>query len=403
MATPIPTIYRGTHPEFCPNPDCPFHNRNLAKSSRWYIKYGSFPTRARGRIHRFACARCGKTCSTQTFSIHYWTHRSVDLKTIDDRLNACSGYRQIGRALCLSYSIIRNRMLRIARNYLNLFDMSLAAYPLVEDIAFDGFESFVGSQYTPNNFNIAVGTQSRVPYLFNVTLLRRKGRMTDAQKKHRGTLDRFWRPPRNELVNQCKDAFRSLLALYLNRESLAPFTLYTDEKKEYLRALSDLTEARHLREIGVFSHETISSRVARTRRNPLFPVNYFDREIRKNSAAHARETVRFDREINMSASRMTITIGYHTYRKPFLIDNKSHVDAMPTHADHARLLDDADSRKCFERLYTHRHVWSHQLSQSKWQEDIWLMHGRNPPLITSRGILARCQPGCGWVARHLLV
>ncbi len=302
----------------------------------------------------------------------------------------------------VSYSLLKNRVLRLARNYLHLFDVSLTNYPLVEDIAFDGFESIVGSQYVIDNFNIAVGIRSRIPYLFTLSLLRRKGRMTDKQKKRRAILDQYWRPERGELVNRCKVAFRDLLSLYLNRTSLSPFTLYTDEKQEYARALSTLTEARHLTEIDVLRHRTISSRAARTRHNPLFPVNYFDREIRKNSAAHVRETVRFDREVNMSASRMAILIGYHTFRKPFKIDNKVNVDSKPTHADQVGLLATCEARRGFNRLYTYRHLWNQQMSKAMWMEDIWLFKGTNPPLLTMKGGRARCQPGMGWVAKHLL-
>jgi len=396
-------IFKLSRPEFCPNPDCPYHDRHTALNNHWYIKYGTFQTKARGLITRFLCNTCGKTCSAQTFSIDYWTHRHVDYRTLDDRFNACSGYRQIGRALCVSYSVLRNRVLRLARNYLNLFDAALTEFPLTEDVAFDGFESFVGSQYTPNNFNIAIGTKSLVPYLCSVTLFRRKGRMTDAQKKRRDRLDQLWRPQSNALVNQCKESFRDLISLYLNREKLTLITLRTDEKKEYARALSRLPETRHLTEIGALSHRTISSRAARTKSNPLFPVNYLDREIRKNSAAHVRETIRFDREINMSVSRMAIILGHHAFRKPFRIDNRTHTDELPTHADKAGLMKSVEARNNFARLYSHRHLWDQQNLKAKWIEAIWLMKVENPPLLTARGRYARCQPGNGWVARHLLV
>lgn len=403
IATPASRIPHINRPEFCPNPDCPYHNRKVAARTRWFIKYGTFSTQVRGTIRRFSCTYCGKTCSTQTFSLQYWTHRTIDFRTLDDRLNSCSGYRQIGRALRVSYSLLKNRVLRLARNYLNLFDVSLANNPLVEDIAFDGFESFVGSQYVIDNFNIAVGTRSCIPYLFTLSLFRRKGRMTEAQKKRRAILDRYWRPERSELANRCKVAFRDLLSLYLNRTSLSPFTLYTDEKKEYARALSTLTEARHLTEIDILRHRTISSRAARTRRNPLFPVNYLDREIRKNSAAHVRETVRFDREVNMTASRMAIHLGFHTFRKPFRIDNTANVEHKPTHADQVGLLVPCEARRSFMRLYTYRHLWDQQVSKARWMEDIWLFKGTNPPLLTAKGSRARCQPGMGWIAGHLLV
>lgn len=390
-------------PEFCPNPNCPNHDKNRADTTAWFNAFGTYNTKARGRIQRFSCMHCGKTCSTQTFSIHYWTHFDVDFKDLDDRLNSCSGYRQISRSVGLSYIVLRNRYLRLARNYLNLFDSSLAGFDLPEDIAFDGFESYLRSQYIPDNFNIAVGCTSRIPYGFTLNLLRRKGAMTATQKRNRSLLDEVWKPARHDLVDGCKTIFRDILSLYMNRPSLSPFTFHTDEKKEYKVALNELPEWRHLSDLQIVAHKTVSSRAARTKANPLFPVNYLDREIRKNSAAHARETVRGDREISMAMSRMVIFIGHHTFRKPFKITNKTIIEGQKTHADMVNLLDTAEARTAFEGLYKKRHIWSHQKLHAQWMADIWQMKKKNPPVISfATGLIKnRGQPGHGWTAKHL--
>lgn len=392
-------------PEFCPNPNCPYHNRILARKRRWFYRYGTFSSFARGRTRRFCCKHCGKTCSTQTFSIHYWTHLPINFHDLDDRLNACAGYRQIARALQVSYQVIKNRVLRLARNYLNLLDTALAYFSLDEDIAFDGIESYLRSQYIPDNFNIAVGCVSQVPYAFTLSLFRRRGRMTEKQKRNRTVLDTIWRPEPRSLINSCKTVFRDVLSLYLNRAELSPFVLNTDEKTEYKTALKELPEWRHLCELRCVEHRTVSSRVPRTRQNPLFPVNYLDREIRKNVAAHCRETVRGDREVGMTMSRMAITLGYHTFRKPFRIDNRVITKETKTHADQVGLLTPRESREAFKRLYTKRHVWTHQVQQAQWMEEIWLRKKKNPPVVCFQtGVVpVKGQPGNGWVARHLVV
>ena len=226
MRIHIPDLERG--PEFCPNPDCPNHTTTEATIHTWYSRFGSYTTKTWGKTPRFICNECGKTCSSNTFSIHYWAHSKVDFQDLDHRLNCCGGYRQIGRSVKLSYAVLKNRYLRLARNYLNLFDSALAGFPLAEDIAFDGIESFTNSQYTPNNFNIAVGTVSQLPYAVSLSLMRRKGRMTDTQKRNRALLDAVWQPPKGELVDSCKSVFRSVLSLYMNRQNLSPFTIWTD-------------------------------------------------------------------------------------------------------------------------------------------------------------------------------
>jgi len=294
--------------------------------------------------------------------------------------------------------------MRIARGYLNLFDTSLAIFPLAEDVAFDGFESYLRSQYFPDNFNIAVGSLSQVPYLVNLTLFRRRGRMTKGQKTRRAVIDSLWRPRRRSLIDRSKEAFREILSLYLNRGTLSPFTLHTDEKTEYVVALKELPEAMHLRERGIFSHRRTSSRVARTRKNPLFPVNYLDREIRKNSAAHVRETVRADREANMTVSRMVILLGHHAYRKPYRIrGDKSKVN-METHAERAGLMVRDEARNAFASLYTERRVWSHQQLKASWCRRVWKMEEENPPVIDFvRGeVKVKGQAGRFYRAGHLV-
>lgn len=391
-------------PPFCPNPRCPNHSPDTAKPNRWFYHAGTFLTLSRGAIPRFICKHCRKSCSTQTFSAQYWTRIAVDLKDLDNRLCACSGYRQIGRDLDLSYRVLRNRALRIARGYLNLFDTTLAHFSLVEDVAFDGFESYLRSQYFPDNFNIAVGSLSQVPYLFNLALFRRRGRMTRAQKARRNVIDTYWRPPRRALIDRSKEAFRDIFALYLNRGTLSPFTLHTDEKTEYVVALKELPEAGHLRELGVFTHRQTSSRIARTRGNPLFPVNYLDREIRKNSAAHVRETVRADREANMTATRMLILLGHHTFRKPYRIRGDKPRPDAPTHAEMAGLVTGKEAQGAFASLYTERHLWSHQLLKASWCRRIWQMEEENPPVIdfTTGMVKETGQPGRFYRAAHLV-
>jgi hypothetical protein len=70
----------------------------------------------------------------------------------------------------------------------------------------------------------------------------------------------------------------------------------------------------------------------------------------------------------------------------------------------AKLLDNRETREVFDRLYTKRHLWSHQKLKTRWMEDIWLRKKKNPPVVSFRTghVAVRGQPGNGWFARHLL-
>ena len=60
---------------------------------------------------------------------------------------------------------------------------------LPENIAADGFESFSQSQYFPHHINIFAGEKSEYIYALGFSNLRRKGRMTFAQKSKRSLLE----------------------------------------------------------------------------------------------------------------------------------------------------------------------------------------------------------------------
>ncbi|MCX7788486.1 MAG: hypothetical protein N2442_12415 [Spirochaetes bacterium] len=56
------------------------------------------------------------------------------------------------------------------------------------------------------------------------------------------------------------------------------------------------------------------SRRARTRSNPLFAVNYLDREVRKDAANHVRETTRGSRNVKDLMNRLALNQVVHNYR-----------------------------------------------------------------------------------------
>ena len=155
---------------------------------------------------------------------------------------------------------------------------------------------------------------------------------------------------------------------------------------------------------GLILHKTTNQR-ARTFTNDLFPSNYIDRELRKNGASHVRETVRQDRELNMAMTRMIILLGHHAFRKPFKIGKQTHFDEDPTHADMMGLQRNERTWPMFERLYTHRHVFSHLSEKPEWIRQIWKREYKNPPLIDLKTgmIKEKGQPGTRWTAKHLVV
>ena len=378
-------------PEFCPNPNCPFYHRQHAAQHSWYTHFGSFYTKCRGWIQRFRCRGCGKTCSTQTFSVHYWTHSTNDLIWLMHLLNSSSGLRQIGRYAGVSYRVIQNRIRRLARNSLYVMDAVLSEMKLNENLALDGFESYTRSHFHPNNFTTLVGSDSQFFYSVIHTLLRRKGSMRPAQKRFRTLIDTVWTPPAQAIRNDCATLLSDLSPLITEACSLRrPWTLYSDYHTAYPEALLQVPSLAAQLHSHRLIHRQISSRTPRTTANPLFPVNYLDRQIRKNMGEHVRKTVKQGREVNSQMERMAVFMFIHNFLTPHRIDDTARVDMSKRHATVARI-ESKEVAKRISRFLTHRYLWGHSTTKHKWMERIWLHLYDNPPSVrmSKHGVIAR--------------
>ena len=301
-------------PPFCARPTCPFHAIPRTERYAAFVSWGSYATKAFGDVPRFRCTHCGKTFSVQTFRVDYYAKKVLDYDGIAGRLSSCESLSAIGRATHSSTDTISNRIARSARQALAFESRLSRTRKPAENLAADGFEGFCRSQYFPNNIHILVGSTSQFLYAIDHVTLRRKGSMTQAQKAKRTKLDRLVTPePSGIETSVARIADESLRVL--SDGAIPTLVLWTDEKRDYPRGIERSPCASSLRSIGRLEHKTVSSRAARTLRNPLFPVNYLDREIRKDLHEHVRETVCFGRNVNRQMERLAVYAYWHNYRK----------------------------------------------------------------------------------------
>jgi hypothetical protein len=94
--------------------------------------------------------------------------------------------------------------------------------------------------------------------------------------------------------------------------------LYTDKHPQYQRVIAGRDEQEGYRVV----HQQVSSRLARSVHNPLFAINYLDRQIRKDCAEHVRQTVKYARNVSNSLERLAIYRYWHNYMKPYRVGQK---------------------------------------------------------------------------------
>jgi hypothetical protein len=243
---------------------------------------------------------------------------------------------------------------------------------LTEPLVLDGFESFAYSQYYPNNLNLLVTSDSQFVLGMTGTVLRRKGRMREDQKKKRSELEKEYRAPSNGILSSSKTLFR--YGCHLSFASMKlPIEFRTDEKIEYSRAIRQLRPYGLWLEEGLLVHHRTSSKAPRTFDNPLFAVNYLDRQLRKDLAEHVRETVRFARRIEHSLERAVIHLAHHNFKKPF---RTRVLDRELTHAEVAGLERQRIVELRESSLKDRAFGWRSNLEQ--WQRLVWNRETRVP-------------------------
>jgi hypothetical protein len=361
-------------PPFCPNPECELHSYDaaIAAGPFWSLR-GTYTTLVSGVVQRFRCAQCGKGFSERTCSIDYYTKKVLDYREILRATTASESCSSIARHLGCSSNSVLNRQDRLGRNGLALQARLLSGFILSEDLCADGFESFDRSQFFPNAINILVGAKSQ--FLFGAThaTLRRKGRMTLSQRRKRDAFDVVFTPPKGGLTRSFSRLLGTIDPIW-DRTRLTALTLHTDEHPVYPRAIRMVPSLRVESDRHAFVHDISSSKLPRTLHNPLFPINYYDRELRKDIASFRRESTCFTRNVSNGLLRLTHHLVWHNYMKPHRITSSS---LKPE--THARVAGIEGSRIATEmgRLFYDRAFLSHQrLSDDSVRT--WLKEHRTP-------------------------
>ena len=335
-------------PPHCPHSYCRYHTS--ADGWRW-IHFGSYTRQCHPQvIPRFRCCHCRSTFSTQAFSTTYYLKRPDLLEPVAHRLLACSGYRQIAREARCNPTSVMGLAARLGRHALLLQHELKPRGPLAEPLVIDGFESFAYSQYHPLHLNLAIGANSHFTYAFTFARLRRKGSMTDGQRRRREAIEiAHGRPDPRAL----EASVAELVRISAPAQSL---TIRSDEHPAYPRAFRRL-EGHEVR------HECTPSVAARTPGNPLFPVNLLDLLLRHNSANHKRETIAFSKRHQSVIERAAWLLAWRNWGKHF---SERHQNGTP-----AMRLGLSKTPWSVRRLLTGRRFITRTELPGTWREYYW--------------------------------
>ena len=288
-------------PPFCPNPTCRHHS---GLRDDWRFKRAGFFTRLAlpHRIQRFTCLHCGRSFSSQSFATTYWLKRPDLPRLVFMKSVGGMAARQIARDLEVAPSSVDRTIARLGRHCLLLHTKMTADTRPAGDLVLDGFESFEFSQYFPFHHHLLVEADTGFFWHFTDSPLRRKGRMTEAQKHRRELLEAcLGRPDPRAIEKDVHELLRTALA----RETSV--TIRSDDHRSYPRAFRGLTCR--------IRHEITPSRERRDADNPLFEINLLDLLIRHSQANHKRETIAWSKRRQGSAERLAALLVWRNYMK----------------------------------------------------------------------------------------
>jgi transposase-like protein len=286
-------------PPFCPNDKCIHHN---GLNDTWsYKSIGTYTRKAAPkRIRRFLCKVCARSFSCQTFSPDYWLKRPDIFAKLMTKTCGGMANRQIARDLGVAPNTIDLQLQRLGRHCLLFHQQQVDNMSPPRDITIDGFESFELSQYFPFHFNLAVDNETGMFLGFTDSPLRRKGRMTDHQKRRRTELEAQFGRPDPQAVR--KDVRHLLEMLTAGAQEMF---IRSDDHRSYPRAMRGLACR--------ITHQVTSSKERRDKRNPLWEVNLLDLLIRHSSGGHKRETIAWPKRRNASALRLAIFMVWRNW------------------------------------------------------------------------------------------
>jgi hypothetical protein len=210
--------------------------------------------------------------------------------------------RQIARDLRVAPSTIDRLLARLGRHCLLFHTQASAGAAPDGPLVLDGFESYELSQFFPFQHHVLVEAKTSFFLHFTDSPLRRKGRMTEAQKRRRVTLEEQHGRPDPRAIE--KDV-RELLSTAVG--GLPEVTLRSDDHRAYPRAMQGVACR--------FTHEVTSSRERRTATNPLFEVNSLDGLVRHSQSNHRRETIAQSKRRQGSAERLAVFLVWRNYIK----------------------------------------------------------------------------------------
>ena len=285
---PVPSEEISFAPPHCPYPQCRFHYRDPhGAPDDWKWVYRGFRSvrRAPRWVRRMSCCACRRWFSSSTFRYDHWRKKPALVFPCYDPLSNGAVLRQTGRILRTSPTTVRRNQRYLAGQSLLLHrgQCQRLAGAIAEPVVLDGLRTFAGSQNEAVEANTWATTETGFMIRVSVFGIRRSGTMRPGQRRTRQERERRFGVPDPDA--RFKTTLQDLRQIVPLARADRPLELRSDEEPAYARAVRRSADGPPI------AHRTVSSRLRRDGKNPLWRINHLHRLMRHSQGNLKRETI----------------------------------------------------------------------------------------------------------------
>ena len=263
-------------PARCPSLSCSAH---LGSTEGFFSRDGWYRPRCRAHlVQRYRCRVCGRRFSRQTFRADRGQKKPYLNAAFLRLMLACVGQRQAARVLGVARRTVERRFVWLADHASRFHRNRLKT--LTGPFMLDELETFEANRYQPVTVPVLIEPRAFFVVAAHAAPLRRKGRMTPAQRRRRTEHERVHGRRPSDSARAVREVLQRLGTCLTPS---GPVVLHSDRKPLYDALGRRLFGAR-------FAWVPHSATARRDRRNPLFAINHVNARLRHFLARLRRRT-----------------------------------------------------------------------------------------------------------------
>lgn len=287
-------------PPRCPHRDCRAHRD---AKGRWFLCQGSYqPKCRRAAVPRFCCRLCRRGFSRQTFRYDYRDHRPQCNVPLLRLLTSGVGLRQSARLLDLDIRAVQQKLRKLASTCQLLHDNLSPRLAAGRTFLLDEEETFEQASIWPVTMPVLIERETWFVVATDAAPIRRlapvgtrRRELQDASEQRHGRRQ-----------DGSRDSVRRTMQALARRLDGGTLALLTDEKSSYATLAREVFR-------GAAKHETTSGKAARTKRNPLFPINTTLAMTRDNNGRLRRRSWLVSKRCQCLQQQLGLFVVYRNY------------------------------------------------------------------------------------------